>query len=178
MKSFETQKHLHPIKGEGKQEKKKLWQPKLRPCSVQQFGIKAFAATTNTKSKTKEEALRYSLISPIYLTATISSPSWISFPPTWELLISPSQLRRKVLQYNFSKKHGIRKEEINKLRISGRLIQWNSNNFFFSFLETATFAKNHFIDLNFPIMSSHISNEALTNLTGVLPFQWERDSMV
>lgn len=173
MKSFWNAETPPPNQGRGQTRKKMLWQSKLRPCSVQQFGIKDFAATTNTKSKTKRR-LSDSLVSPIDLTATISSPSWISFLPTWELLISPSQLRRKVLQYIFSKKHGIRKEEINKLRICGRLIQWNSNNFFFSFLETATFAKNHFIDLNFPIMSSHISNEALTNSTGVLPFQWER----
>ena len=85
------------------------------------------------QNQKQKRRLSDSLISPIYFTATISSPSWISLLPTWELLISPSQLRRKVLPYNFSKKHGIRKEEINKLRISGRLIQWNSNNFFFPF---------------------------------------------
>lgn len=177
MISFETQKHLHPIKGEGKQEKKKCCDNRNWDLVLCNNLVSKLLQPRQIQNQKQKRRLSDSLVSPIYLTAPISSPSWISFLPTWELLISPSQLRRKVLQYNFSKKHGIRKEEINKLRISGRLIQWNSNKFF-SFLETATFAKNHFIDLNFPIMSSHISNEALTKSIVVLPFQWERDSMV
>lgn len=133
MKSFETQKHLHPIKGEGKQEKKKCCDNRNWDLVLCNNLVSKLLQPRQIQNQKQKRRLSDSLVSPIYLTATISSPSWISFLPTWELLISPSQLRRKVLQYNFSKKHGIRKEEINKLRISGRLIQWNSNNFFFLF---------------------------------------------
>lgn len=133
MKSFETQKHLHPIKGEGKQGKKKSCDSRNWDLVLCNNLVSKLLQPRQIQNQKQKRRLSDSLISPIYLTATISSPSWISLLPTWELLISPSQLRRKVLPYNFSKKHGIRKEEINKLRISGRLIQWNSNNFFFPF---------------------------------------------